>query len=444
MTNVDRHAHADVLDVTVTDHAVLLTDDGVGFDPAEPRRGRGLEDSIVGRMRRAGGQARVESTPGAGTSIELRWATTQSAVASPDPDGLVDRTRTRYALALIGYALVNLAISVPPAVAVAAHPGLQTVLGILAACAGLAALPGILGNRWGYAWPAAACLLFVAVTQPMLLPPELLLGYAHWAQNAIGWCLLPLALTLPTRAGVGVLAGFWLVGSTVTLMRAPTAETLVNIGLGTASILAVQLFALIFNGLMRDAALDIAGETQEHQRLVTRDRVTTALRDEYHRRYATIVDNVVPLLSALARGAGVDTDIQSRARAECRRLRALFDQANTFDHALMRRIRPVIDAAEDRGVDVVTEVAGALPDLEEAHLLDAVVSPVAQVLAHADSYARLILSTTDGQLEASVVIDTGTSTDELSKALPDTEMVHDGAALWCLIRSGVASATPPS
>ena len=88
--------------------------------------------------------------------------------------------------------------------------------------------------------------------------------------------------------------------------------------------------------------------------------------------------------------------------------------------------------------------AGALPDLEEAHLLDAVVSPVAQVLAHADSYARLILSTTDGQLEASVVIDTGTSTDELSKALPDTEMVHDGAALWCLIRSGVASATPPS
>lgn len=206
----------------------------------------------------------------------------------------------------------------------------------------------------------------------------------------------------------------------------------------------MQLFALIFNGLMRDAALDIAGETQEHQRLVTRDRVTTALRDEYHRRYATIVDNVVPLLSALARGAGVDTDIQSRARAECRRLRALFDQANTFDHALMRRIRPVIDAAEDRGVDVVTEVAGALPDLEEAHLLDAVVSPVAQVLAHADSYARLILSTADGQLEASVVIDTGTSTDELSKALPDTEIVHDGAALWCLIRSGVASATPPS
>ena len=42
-------------------------------------------------------------------------------VAAPDPDGLVDRTRTRYALALIGYALVNLAISVPPAVAVAAH-----------------------------------------------------------------------------------------------------------------------------------------------------------------------------------------------------------------------------------------------------------------------------------------------------------------------------------
>ena len=354
-------------------------------------------------------------------------------VAAPDPDGLVDRTRTRYALALIGYALVNLAISVPPAVAVAAHPDLQTVLGILAACAGLAALPGILGNRWGYAWPAAACLLFVAVAQPMLLPSELLLGYAHWAQNAIGWCLLPLALTLPTRAGVAVLAGFWLVGSTVTLMRAPTAETLVNIGLGTASILAVQLFALIFNGLMRDAARDIAGETQEHQRLVTRDRVTTALRDEYHRRYATIVDNVVPLLSTLARGAGVDTDIQSRARAECRRLRALFDQADTFDHALMRRIRPVIDAAEARGADVATDVTGVLPELADAHL-DALVTPVAQVLSHAVSHARLVVTTVDGNVEISIVIDTAAELHSLPEELSGAEVVVSDGALWCLIR----------
>lgn len=444
MTNVDRHAHATELEITITDHTVLLLDDGVGFDPAEPRHGRGLDDSIVRRMRRAGGHARIDSTLGAGTRTELRWATSEPAVTAPDPDGLVDRTRTRYSLALVGYALVNLAISVPPAVAVAAHPGAQTTLGLLAACAGLAALPGILGNRWSYVWPAAACLLVVAVAQPILLPTELLLGYAHWAQNAIGWCLLPLALTLPTRAGVSVLAGYWLVGSAVTLTRAPTAEMLVNVGLGTASILAVQLFALIFNGLMRDAAFDIAGETQDHQRLVTRDRVTTALRDEYHRRYARIVDNVVPLLSMLARGAGVDADTQSRARAECRRLRALFDQASTFDHALMQRIRPVIDAAEDRGVDVVTDVAGILPDLGEVGLLDAVVSAVAQVLAHADSYARLILSAADGQIEASVVIDTGTAADELSKTLPDTEIVHDGSALWCLIRSGADPATPPS
>ena len=238
---------------------------------------------------------------------------------------------------------------------------------------------------------------------------------------------------MPTRAGVGVLAGFWLVGSTVTLMRAPTAETLVNIGLGTASILAVQLFALIFNGLMRDAARDIAGETQEHQRLVTRDRVTTALRDEYHRRYATIVDNVVPLLSTLAGGAGVDTDIQSRARAECRRLRALFDQADTFDHALMRRIRPVIDAAEARGVDVATDVTGALPELADAHL-DALVTPVAHVLSYAVSHARLVVTTVDGNVEISIVIDTAAELRSLPEELSGAEVVVSDGALWCLIR----------
>ena len=446
MNNVDRHARATCLTVTVADRAVQLADDGVGFDPTAPRSGHGLDDSIVGRMRRAGGRVAIESAPGTGTTVELCWAPTVSTApaADPaDPDGLVDRTRTRYALAIIAYALTNLAISVPPSVAVVAHPSLQVILGVLAACAALAALPGILRNRWHYAWPAAAALLVVALAQPMLLPADLLLGYPHWAQGAIGWCLLPLALKLPTRAGAAVLTAYWLAGSAVIVLRDSSAAALVNVGLGTASILGVQLFALIFNGLMRDAAGDIAGETREHQRLVLRDRITTALRDEYHRRYATIVDNVVPLLDALTRGTAVDAEIQARARAECRRLRALFDQAGTFDHALMQRIRPVIDAAEDRGVDVVTDVAGTLPDLPDIHV-EALMTSVARVLECADSSARLILTAADGQVEASVVIDSDIEAETLSAMLPDTEIIADGAMRWCLVRREVDSATPLS
>jgi signal transduction histidine kinase len=51
---------------------VVVTDDGIGFDPDTTPRGAGLRDSIVGRMARAGGTAIVRSRPGEGTRITLK------------------------------------------------------------------------------------------------------------------------------------------------------------------------------------------------------------------------------------------------------------------------------------------------------------------------------------------------------------------------------------
>ncbi len=51
---------------------VFVRDRGVGFDQrAIPPERRGVRESIVGRMRRAGGSARVRSGPGQGTEVEL-------------------------------------------------------------------------------------------------------------------------------------------------------------------------------------------------------------------------------------------------------------------------------------------------------------------------------------------------------------------------------------
>jgi signal transduction histidine kinase len=51
---------------------VFVRDRGPGFDPASvPGDRRGLRESIVGRMERHGGRARVTSEPGAGTEVEL-------------------------------------------------------------------------------------------------------------------------------------------------------------------------------------------------------------------------------------------------------------------------------------------------------------------------------------------------------------------------------------
>jgi signal transduction histidine kinase len=66
-TRVDVYAEAgpEGLDVYVRDH-------GIGFDPsAVPADRRGVAESIVGRMQRAGGSATIDTRPGGGTEVEL-------------------------------------------------------------------------------------------------------------------------------------------------------------------------------------------------------------------------------------------------------------------------------------------------------------------------------------------------------------------------------------
>ena len=51
---------------------VFVRDRGVGFDPAAvPQARRGVRESIIGRMRRAGGSAAVRSLQGGGTEVEI-------------------------------------------------------------------------------------------------------------------------------------------------------------------------------------------------------------------------------------------------------------------------------------------------------------------------------------------------------------------------------------
>lgn len=76
MVNAGKHSGADVIDVYAEHLAgeltVFVRDRGHGFDPdavAETRHG--VRDSIIARMKRAGGNARLTSAPGEGTEVEL-------------------------------------------------------------------------------------------------------------------------------------------------------------------------------------------------------------------------------------------------------------------------------------------------------------------------------------------------------------------------------------
>ncbi len=87
LTNVVAHAHAELVRVGVMygadEVAVVVEDDGRGFDPADAgvrRGGLGLT-GIVARAQQFGAELRIESTPGWGTRIRAR---VPYAAAGPD------------------------------------------------------------------------------------------------------------------------------------------------------------------------------------------------------------------------------------------------------------------------------------------------------------------------------------------------------------------------
>ena len=75
--------HADVTRAWLTGSAdgdplrptvrVAVVDQGVGFDPATVDHGHGIRRSILQRMAEVGGAATIDSHPGEGTRIDLRW-----------------------------------------------------------------------------------------------------------------------------------------------------------------------------------------------------------------------------------------------------------------------------------------------------------------------------------------------------------------------------------
>ncbi|GAA0996425.1 sensor histidine kinase [Subtercola frigoramans] len=76
LENVRRHSGVDSADVTITQNAAgvraMVTDTGVGFDMGEVEKGRlGIAESVVARIRDVGGNARIFSAPGAGTTVVL-------------------------------------------------------------------------------------------------------------------------------------------------------------------------------------------------------------------------------------------------------------------------------------------------------------------------------------------------------------------------------------
>jgi signal transduction histidine kinase len=76
LENVRRHSGVRQADVTITDDATtvraMVTDAGIGFDLAGIDEDKlGFRESVVGRLREVGGNARLFSSQGSGTTVVL-------------------------------------------------------------------------------------------------------------------------------------------------------------------------------------------------------------------------------------------------------------------------------------------------------------------------------------------------------------------------------------
>lgn len=441
LNNVDRHADATSTIIYAGWHRIEIIDDGRGFRPTPSNR-HGIRESIVERMDRIGGVATIHSTPDVGTTVELRWATEHQDSSAIDPgdraaDGeTIARLRSRYGLALVAASVLLTAIGSwrSPSDAHLAH--VQLALGIAMASCALAALPSALrGVRWT-GWVAAAVLAIIAVVQHGTLNTSEVGSYADWTLGIIGFGLLPLLFGLPTGRSIAILLTTWTIPAALDILWEPSVHTAAALGIAASTFLIPQIAMNLFGASVLDAVRKARQENEAHLRLQTAEAIASAVQSEYLRGYSATVDRLVPLLRELARGVPVTEDIRRQARAECRRLRALFDQSGPEATRLSQRIHSLIGKAERRGVSVTAHVDGDLPVLADDTTED-VLGHVDAALEQAHSWARVVLTTAHTEVDLSVVCDvSGNASTDARRPPGEAEVVVADDTMWLTLRAG--------
>ena len=467
--NVERHARVKEATLRAVPRddgtiAVELRDAGCGFDAARvPAHRRGLSESIVGRMERAGGRAVADSRPGEGTVVRWTWPVAGAGEAARRPEangpsehgspGPATWTRERLLSAFRG-AVLTVAVVVQgfclvQIVANRAHyqplwPQIAAfVLLILVAAVGAyfvlvrgSTLPPAI--RW--AGVGLVVLASLAASVPLadgarLWPP------VHWSFGLVGWY----ALFLLSDFRLAVFAGFLGVHLTLTatgmaVAGPPGVGVLATVGITAVLVCGFQYSVGMVAGLLCRIADSATRAADEHERLRTRAAISENMRHDERRRSLALADTTVPLLAELADGSldPHDPDTRGRCALEAARMRRLFAEYDDVPDRLVHELRAAIDIAERNGVTVQLAVRGQAFELPR-DVRRALLDPVSAVLASAESTARATVVRTQGMVRVSAVGDTCGSALELAAAPATSETawghfqissVTAGCRLW--------------
>ena len=370
-----RHAGSDdtpvTRRVTLTSDAcgisIEVTDNGCGFDPAVAGRGRhGVSGSIIARMQDVGGRATVDSAPGEGACVTLRW---RPNLDSADPQ----RPERDAAQSEAASWERSLSASMESAGARAIAAGLALVHFILlvyecavhsywhwppAALSFIALLPPavLLLKAWPDAllprWVAQLTVVVIAAVNFLVLPQIITTGWPGYAS----WC---------TGAGSDLSRGLLMRGRPVYAWAGSAATTLataywvISTGRPLLMIFTYMLghyFTLAsWHGvahLSTRATTQIAATQRETARLQAQqhaheeaDRIMTS-------RMASVRQRVTPLLAQIANGKAPTPKLRSQA------------------YLLEAELRDEIRAPFFTGTSIVTSAQAARRRGTEVILLD--------------------------------------------------------------------------
>ena len=361
---------------------ITVSDDGRGFDPERaPISRHGVSGSIIARMRDAQGQARIDSSPGAGTTVTLSWsARTATTTPSASPLSLASCLETPEARAIVVCVFVMYILITLIEVRAGSYRSLAPVIAGLLAM-GLAALA--LLKRWpAHRMPARAAALVAAIAGGANVLVLFQIDSAGWP-GYTSWCIGAgttlccglIARERPRQAWAGlvliiVVIGIW------TLSTGHNPANIFALGSGQFSTLLIWYLTarISIDITARTTASETAGAEIAAQRRAHRE--SEALMRQ---AMISVRRRIEPLLTAIADGAPITAGMRTRARmleAELRdeRRAPFFTGTRVIESARAARTRGIdVILLDDRGTgdDLTHEAQKAVIDRASQALDDA-------------------------------------------------------------------------
>ena len=373
---------------------ITVSDDGRGFDPERaPISRHGVSGSIITRMRDAQGQARIDSSPGAGTTVTLSWnSRTTTATTGASPLSLASCLETPEARAIVVCIFMLYILTTLIEVRVDSYRRLAPVIAGLLAM-GLAALA--LLKRWpAHRMPARAAALVAAIAGGANVLIVFQIDSAGWP-GYTSWCIGAgttlccglIARERPRQAWAGliliiVVIGVW------TLDTGRNPIIILTLGAG-------QLFPLVIWHLTARLSVDITARTAASEaasaEIAAQRRAHRESEALMRQAMTSVRRRIEPLLTAIADGAPITAGMRDRARmleAELRdeRRAPFFTGTRVIESARAARIRGIdVILLDDRGTSggltddtqkaIINQAARALDDARQGQVVIRLLPP---------------------------------------------------------------------